>query len=153
MSLLDAIAQAPNAHQPLPWLITCGQPTADQLAASQQAGVTLVIDLRDPMEDRPFDEPEEIATLGITYLNFPVAIGALDESVLESILEAIRAHAGQPTLVHCASANRVGGALLPYLMLDLGMDEQSAIEAAMRVGLRSAELMEWGLSYARARRP
>jgi hypothetical protein len=50
---------------------------------------------------------------------------------------------------HCGSGNRVGGALIPYFMLDLGMEEQDAIDQAMRVGLRSAEIMEWGLSYVR----
>ena len=29
----------------------------------------------------------------------------------------------------------------------------AAIDAAMRIGLRSAELMEWGVSHARAHRP
>jgi hypothetical protein len=43
----------------------------------------------------------------------------------------------------------VGGALIPYFMLDQGMDEEDAVDQAMRVGLRSAELLEWGLSYAR----
>lgn len=153
MTLLDSIAGAPNAGQPLPWLITCGQPTAEQLASARDAGVTLVIDLRDPMEARPFDEPQELEALGLKYLNVPVNSGALDDASLEQILEAIRGQANQPTMVHCASANRVGGALIPYFMLDQGMDEPAAIDAAMKVGLRSAELMEWGLAYARARRP
>ncbi|HET9066483.1 MAG TPA: hypothetical protein VFN22_11750 [Gemmatimonadales bacterium] len=153
MTLLDAIAEAPNASQPLPWLITCGQPSADQLTRARDAGVTLVVDLRDPMEARPFDEPETLEALGVTYLNVPVNSGALDDASLEQILEAIRAQGGRPTMVHCASANRVGGALIPFFMIDQGMDEPAAIDAAMKVGLRSAELMEWGLAYARARRP
>ena len=46
--------------------------------------------------------------------------------------------------VHCGSGNRVGGALLPFLMLDQGLEEEDAVGQAMRVGLRSAELLEWG---------
>jgi hypothetical protein len=42
----------------------------------------------------------------------------------------------------------VGGALIPYFMLDLGMDEEAAIGKAMQVGLRSPEMMQWGLEYA-----
>jgi hypothetical protein len=34
-------------------------------------------------------------------------------------------------------------------MIDLGMEEEAAIEQAMQVGLRSPEMMEWGLDYAR----
>jgi protein tyrosine phosphatase (PTP) superfamily phosphohydrolase (DUF442 family) len=153
MALLDAIVGAPNAAQPLPWMITCGQPSADQLSAAGQAGVTTVLDLRDPMEARPLDEAATIAAAGMEYINIPVTLGALDDTTLDQILTAIRSHADRPLMVHCASANRVGGALIPYFILDHGMTEEQAIDAATRIGLRHAELLEWGLAYARARRP
>ncbi len=149
MPLKEAISGVANGSQPLPWLLTAGQPTAEQFAAARDAGVAVVIDLRDPMEPRPLDEAATLAELGLTYLCIPVNSGALDEATLGTIIEALRTHAGTATLLHCASANRVGGALLPYLILDEGMDEQAAVAMAMQVGLRSAGLMEWGLSYAR----
>ena len=34
MALLDALAGTPNAAQPLPWLLTAGQPGPDQLRAA-----------------------------------------------------------------------------------------------------------------------
>ncbi|MES2304675.1 MAG: sulfur transferase domain-containing protein [Gemmatimonadota bacterium] len=151
MSLLNALAGATNASQPLPWLATAGQPSAEQFAAAREAGVQVVIDLRDPMEQRPFDEPATLRALGIEYINIPVSSGALSTATLEKILAALRAHAGTPTILHCASANRVGGALLPYFILDEGMSEQDGIDAAMRVGLRSAEFMAWGSDYARSK--
>jgi hypothetical protein len=43
----------------------------------------------------------------------------------------------------------VGAALLPYLMLDRGMDEDEATMVAMKMGMRNAELMESALEYAR----
>jgi protein tyrosine phosphatase (PTP) superfamily phosphohydrolase (DUF442 family) len=149
MSLNDAISGAPNGALPLPWLATAGQPSAAQFAAARDAGVTTVIDLRDPMEPRPFDEAATLAELGMTYINVPVVSGALSDQVMEKVLAAVRAHANAPTILHCASANRVGGALIPYFIIDQGMEEQAAVDAAMAVGLRSAELMEWGLEYAR----
>lgn len=151
MSILDAITGATNAALPLPWLATAGQPSAEQFTAAGQAGVKVVIDLRDPMELRPFDEAATLGRLGIEYINIPVMNGALTTSALDKILAALRAHAGTPTILHCASANRVGGALIPYFILDEGMAEQDAIDAAMRVGLRSAELMSWGTDYARSK--
>jgi protein tyrosine phosphatase (PTP) superfamily phosphohydrolase (DUF442 family) len=153
VSLLDAMAGAPNANQPLPWLLTSGQPTLQQFEALRAAGVTAVIDLRDPMEPRPLDEPADLARLGIAYHVVPVRSGALDDDTLGEIVALLRKYDGQPTLLHCASANRVGGALLAYLILDKGMSEQEAVDAAMRVGLRSTELMDWGLAYARTHRP
>lgn len=149
MSLLDTLKETPNVGQPLPWLVTAGQPTADQMRAAATAGIRTVIDLRDPMEPRPFDEASVAAELGLTYVNTPVTPGTLTNATLERVLAAVRAHADTPTLLHCASANRVGAALIPYFILDRGMSEQDAVDAAMMIGLRSAEMMEWGIAYAR----
>jgi protein tyrosine phosphatase (PTP) superfamily phosphohydrolase (DUF442 family) len=152
MSMLPSLPSLINGAEPLPWLITSGQPSLAHLEAAAQAGVTTVIDLRDPMEQRPFDEPAEVAKLGMSYHNFPVSGGALDDATLEQVLGVLRAQAGTPTVLHCASANRTGGPLIAYLILDQGVDEQAAVDTAMRSGLRSAEIMEWGLNYARTHR-
>jgi hypothetical protein len=34
-------------------------------------------------------------------------------------------------------------------MLDAGIEEEKAVETAMRCGMRSAELMEWALEYVK----
>jgi hypothetical protein len=34
-------------------------------------------------------------------------------------------------------------------MLEHGLEEEDAVAQAMRMGLRSADLLEWGLDYAR----
>jgi protein tyrosine phosphatase (PTP) superfamily phosphohydrolase (DUF442 family) len=108
-----------------------------------------VLDLRDPMEPRPVDEASLAHQLGLEYVNVPVRAGALDDQILERILGLLRSAGDRTVFVHCGSGNRVGGALLPYLILDHGMDQEDAVEQAMRVGLRSAEVLEWGLDYAR----
>ena len=149
MSLLDTLAATPNAGQPLPWLLTAGQPSAEALKSAHAAGVTTVIDLRDPSENRPFDEPALAVELGMEYINIPISSGNLDAASLDAVMTVLRRQEGTPTLVHCASANRVGAVLLPWFVSEAEMDEQAAVDAAMRVGLRSAELMEWGLGYAR----
>ena len=52
---------------------------------------------------------------------------------------------------YCASGNRVGVMLLPYLMLDQGMSEDDAVTEAMRVGMRNAGLMQEALDYVSRR--
>ena len=148
-ALLSALAGVPNASQPLPNLLTSGQPGPQHFEALQAAGTAVVIDIRDAMEPRGFDEAELVRRLGIRYVNVSVRQGALDDAGLDAILAELRRDEGHPTLLHCASANRVGGALIPYFMLDKGMSEDDAVEAAMRIGLRGADLLEWGLDYAR----
>jgi hypothetical protein len=38
-------------------------------------------------------------------------------------------------------------------MLDQNVSEQDAVDRAMQAGLRSLELMEWGLDYVRRHQP
>lgn len=147
-----ALSGLPNACQILPNVITGGQPNAAQLRALKDAGCQIVLDVRDSMESRLVDEPVLVRELGMEYVNIPVRAGSLDDATLEKILAVLR-EAGQRTVFfHCGSGNRVGGALIPYFILDLAMEEEDAVDQAMRVGLRSAEVMEWGLGYARRNR-
>jgi protein tyrosine phosphatase (PTP) superfamily phosphohydrolase (DUF442 family) len=145
----QAISGVANACQILPTVITGGQPNAEQLRALQDAGGGIVLDLRDPMEPRPVDESAMVRELGMEYVNVPVRAGSLDDTTLERILDVLRGAGDRTVFIHCGSGNRVGGALIPYFILDKDMDEQDAVDQAMRVGLRSAEMMEWGVDYAR----
>ena len=153
MNPLDALAGVANAAAPLPNLLTGGQPSAGHLQALKDAGVAVILDIRDPIEPRGFDEPATARQLGIEYINVSVSSATLDDPTLERILEVVRSNAGRPLLFHCASGNRVGGALLPHFILDHGMSEDEAIQAAMRIGLRGADVLEWGLDYARRKLP
>jgi protein tyrosine phosphatase (PTP) superfamily phosphohydrolase (DUF442 family) len=145
----EAAAGVTNACQILPTVLTGGQPGPAHLEALRAAGIVTVLDIRDPMEPRPFDEPARVRELGMEYVNIPVGAGSLDDATLERILATLRGAGEQPVFFHCASGNRVGGAMIAHLMLDHGMEEEDAIEQAMRMGLRGPELLEWGLHFAR----
>lgn len=147
-SAFDALRGAPNACQALPNIITGGQPNAAQLAALKAAGGGIVLDIRDPMEPRPIDEPAEARALGLEYINIPVSGGVLNDTTLEKILAVLRGAGDRQIFFHCGSGNRVGGAMIPYLILDQHMEEEDAVTQAMRMGLRSPEYLEWGLDYA-----
>ena len=151
-SPFDALADIPNAAQPLPGLVTGGQPTAVQLEAFRAAGGEVVLDIRGPREPRPLDEVAVTGRLGLEYRVVPVVAGTVTDATLEAILGVLREARHRTTLFHCASGNRVGAALIPYLMLDHGMEEGDAVEQARRVGLTSPELMAWGVGYARKSR-
>lgn len=145
----DAVHGVANACQALPTVVTGGQPTADQLTALARAGGGIVLDIRDPMEPRPFDEPAHIRALGMEYVNVPVSSGTANDASLEQILGVLRSAGERQVFFHCGSGNRVGGAMIAHFMLDRGMSEEAATEQAMRIGLRSPEYLEWGLDYAR----
>ena len=147
-SPIDALRGAPNACQITDNIITGGQPSAEQLRALKAAGGAIVLDIREPMEPRPIDEPALARAEGLEYVNVPVSGGNLGDEQLERILAVLRGAGERPVFFHCGSGNRVGGAMIPYLMLDRGMPEEDAVTEAMRMGLRSPEYLEWGLDYA-----
>lgn len=150
-SPIEALRGVPNANQAAPQVITGGQPTAAHFRALRDAGVEVVLDIRDPMEPRGFDQPALMEELGFEYINIVVTDAHLTDETLDRITSVMRDAADRSTLVHCASGNRVGGALIPHLILDQGLNEEEATMAAMRMGLRGAHLLEWGLTYARER--
>ncbi len=114
--LLDALAGVPNACEPIPGIVTGGQPGPEHLAALRRAGCQVVVDIREAMEPRPFAVPDAPLAAGLEYRH-----------------------------IH------VGAALLPYFLLEQGMEETEAVALAMRMGLRSAGLLEQALEYARSR--
>ena len=148
-TLLAATHGLPNASEPIPGWVTGGQPTAEQITALHGAGCQVILDNRDPMEPRPFDEPVAVRAAGMEYVSIPIVHGAVTVDTMQLMHAAVKKLAGRKALLHCSSGNRTAAALIPYLILDKGMEEEAAVEVAMKIGLRSAELMELALEYVR----
>ena len=148
--LLNAIRGVPNAAEPLPGWVTGGQPTAEQLTAFKAAGGEVVLDNRDPMEPRPLDEPAAVRAAGMEYVSLPIVHGAVTLDTMKQMHDALKKLAGRKALLHCSSGNRTAAAMIPYLMIEEGMDQEMAVETAMQMGLRSAELMELALEYVKS---
>ena len=148
--LLDAAAGIPNACEPIAGMVTGGQPTAAQLAALKRAGCEVVLNIREPMEPQPYRTPDAVVAAGLEYVNIPVSHGPLSDETFGRVRRTVRALAGKKrVLFHCASGNRVGVTLLPFFILDQGMDEEEALAQAMRIGMRHAGLMQEALEYVR----
>src|SRR5213076_1290848 len=146
--LLTAVSGLPNAAEPVAGWITGGQPTEQQLKAFKSAGGEVVVDNRDPMEPRPFDEPATVRALGLQYVSLPLVHGAVTKDPMKQMHAAVKKLEGRKALLHCSSGNRTSAALIPYLMIDKKMEQEDAVDLAMSIGLRSAELMEIAVTYA-----
>lgn len=148
--LLAAIAGLENATEPFPGFVTGGQPQTSHLAALKAAGCEVVIDVRDPMEPRPYRAPDAVRDAGLEYRSIPVPHGAIPDGVFAAMRAAARDVIGRrAAFCHCNSGNRVGAGLLPYMMLDRGMTEDDAVTRAMQMGMRDAGLLESALDYVR----
>ena len=150
--LLAALAGVINVAEPFPGFVSGGQPEAAHLAALKAAGCEVFLELRDAMEPRPYRVPDAVTAAGLEYLNIPVEHGAISDATFDRMRGAAHRLIGaRPAFACCNSGNRVGAALLPYLMLDKGMDQDDAVVLAMQMGMRNAENMESALAYVRKR--
>ena len=149
-ALAIAAAELANGSCPLPDVAAAGQPRADHFRRLADAGYRTVIDLRHPTEPRDFDEAAAAGEAGLHYENIPVTPPTLGDAEFDRFRALLGDPANRPALVHCASANRVGALLIPYLVLDEGRSVGEALEMAQRAGLRSQELADAALRYAKA---
>lgn len=148
-ALLSAFSGLPNAAEPVPGWVTGGQPTEQQIKAFKAAGGEVVLDNRDPMEPRPFDEPSVVRAAGLEYMSLPIVHGAVNQDTMKRMHEMAKRLEGRKVLLHCSSGNRTAASLIPYFMIEKGLAEEEATDKAMQMGLRSAELLELATEYAR----
>ena len=137
--IVPAWAEGTDLPEVRPGLYAGGQPTAAQLRGMARQGVRTVIDLRQPGEDRGFDETGVAESLGMRYVRIPVA-GAegLDAANVRAVHQALQQSQG-PVLLHCASGNRAGAVLgLVNARYEHASPEQ-ALQLGQRAGLRSLE--------------
>lgn len=141
------IATLPNGRAPVEGIITAAQPSAEQLLDLAAGGVRTVVDLRTSAEPRGFDEPETARAAGLEYHNIAVTPGGIRPDQFDAVRRLLSDRGHKPVLVHCASANRVGALLIPYLMLDEHRTEDESLRIAQDVGLRSGEMARAALAY------
>jgi len=153
LSLLPLAASAGELPfaQPRPQLYSAGQPSATELQQAAAAGITTVIDLRQPDEDRGFDETLAAERLGLRYVRIPVAGAAGLTDANARALHAALVQSQGPVLVHCASGNRAG-ALLALLQARGGAPLDQALQFGRDAGMTSLEAPTRALLEQQARR-
>ena len=139
LALSSGSVFAAELRQPRDRLLTGGQPDAQQLQDAAKAGVTTVIDLRAPQEDRGYDEQAAAEKLGLRYVRLPInGAGDINEANARTLHNLLKQDAGT-TLLHCASGNRVGALLaLARARVD-GASGEDALQFGRAAGLGSLE--------------
>lgn len=146
--LLDAISGIlPNGTAPLDGVIAAGQLTAAHIPRLKEAGIKTVVDLRASDEPRGFDEAAAVRLAGLAYHSVPVVQGQLGHAEFDKVRGLLCDTRQRPIVLHCASANRAGALLIPYLILDEKRSPDDALRIAREVGLRSEPLARAALDY------
>jgi|SRR5699024_1035256 len=129
-----------NQLHPEPGYVTGGQPTPEQLETAARNGIRRVINLRPPTEDAGYDEAEQADQLGLEYTVLPIA-GAPDltRDNAEQLDALLAGDESAPTLVHCASGNRVGALMALRAAWVHGKSADEALAIGRRWGLTRAE--------------
>jgi uncharacterized protein (TIGR01244 family) len=124
-------------------ILVGGQPSVEDIQAAHRAGYKTIINLRPKGEFKAWDEAALAEQLGINYIVIPVD-GEADitsENALR-LDQALQATAHSPTIVHCASGNRVGALFALRAQLQ-GSDPKTALAIGREAGLSSlAPLLE-----------
>jgi len=144
VALLDGVL---NGACPLAGVATGGQPDAAHLRALAKAGYRVVFDLRTPEESRGFDEAAAMKAAGLRYVTLPVGHGGVPDATFDAFRKAMRETGAEGVFVHCASGNRVGAVMIPWLVLDRGWDLERAVTSAKAGGLRSPALEALARDY------
>ncbi|HJV22007.1 MAG TPA: sulfur transferase domain-containing protein [Holophagaceae bacterium] len=143
----------PGAVEVRPGLfVVLGVPSEETFAGLKAAGITHVLNLRTDAEGDFTANTAAATAAGAAYDRCP-----MDREPSAAALDAFRAKLralpkGARILVHCASGNRVAGALFTAWVLDEGQDEAAALVLAKKAGLKSPVTEAAAKAYVSAKR-
>ena len=117
-------------------LFLAGQPMPDDVQLLKTRGVDRVITLRLDNEV-DWDEEKAVTDAGMEFVSVPLrGPETFTDAVFGQIRELLGANE-KKTVLHCGSANRVGGVWIAYRVLDQGVDLETAVQEAKQIGLRN----------------
>jgi ubiquinone/menaquinone biosynthesis C-methylase UbiE/protein tyrosine phosphatase (PTP) superfamily phosphohydrolase (DUF442 family) len=115
--------------------IAAGKPTVPELNEIATMGFRTVLNLQTQQEGSDA-EAGIVEKLGMKYVNIPIVPNAIDSEQIRSFSETLTKTDNYPMLIHCASANRVGGLILLHDVLHQKKDLEIALKEARRTGLK-----------------
>lgn len=129
-----------NARMPFDDVVTAGQPTSDQLEALVANGVRHAISLRPISEDGAGWEELHAAEFGYEFDRLPITgAESLTRENVETFAAMLAGTDGEPTVLYCASSNRVGALVaLKAAWLD-GVPAEEAVQLGLAAGLTRLE--------------
>jgi uncharacterized protein (TIGR01244 family) len=129
----------PNAKTPFPKTLVGGQPSIENIRAAHKAGYKTIVNLRPKSEFTAWNEAALVQELNMNYVLIPVSSeGDLNTDNVRKLDLALNAAGVGPTIVHCASGNRVGALFALRARLQ-GSSVEMAVDIGKSAGLTSLE--------------
>ena len=120
---------------------TAGQPTDAAFSKLAANGFRSVLNLRTGSEGVDLDRQRRLAeSAGMRYISIPVVSSSPRSEQVDEFIAAVKDAANHPMLIHCGSANRVGGMWMIYRVVEENWPEDKALEEAASIGLVSPAL-------------
>ena len=130
----------PNAGAPAENIYTGGRPQPEHFQQAKERGVRTVINLCPPAEPCAYDEAALVDSLGLRYINIPIAgVGDLNRENAQRLADSLATSASGGVLVHCASSNRVGALFALKAHYIDGADVEQALATGRAAGLKAME--------------
>lgn len=132
----------PYQHNPSELVVTGGQINSEQIERAKTAGVTTIVNLRAEEERGEYaDEQAKVEAAGMTYVHMPVSAMTGEGLTADNARKlADLVGKGEPMVVHCKAASRVGALFALKAGLVDGLPVEQAIEEGRKAGLASPGL-------------
>ncbi len=131
---------------------TGGQATDKAFAKIAASGFRSVLSLRTRLEGVDLERERSLVEQnGLRYFNIPVVSRAPRPEQADEFLRVVKIPAHHPMLIHCATANRVGGFMMIYRVVEQGWSVEKAFSEALKIGLRGEELKAFAKDYVASR--
>lgn len=115
-------------------LTVIGQVQLEQLQQAVEEGFQSVLNLRSPDELGFLKNEQELAeSLGLHYVNIPLKLEALHETVITEILQTLE-QLPKPVVVHCAAGMRSMAISLLSIAIQQGLTAEQTLAKARKLG-------------------
>lgn len=112
---------------------TSGQISVEEIAAVEDSGYQVVVNLAPAREDRNFEEGFRVVEAGMTYVQIPVDWQNPALRDLELFFDVMDANQDRQVYVHCFANMRVSVFVYLYRTLREGVSEDEAWEDVLKV--------------------